>query len=633
MAIRDLDRRLRNLDSSDTTTPTPLTDSLINNDQFNYAHLVKFEKPTNDLLKGKTSRNANTYSYITDSAFDISWDDFSVNAKGIATGTQLYNANKLTKVGTVTETTDAKASGISITLDCASLGASVSFAGIAVTSTTVLCQSGVDLVEEGFREGDKVELTTTNGVAGKGYAIIKEFQDNNRKFTYTASAEGALVAGTEDATKFHTISLASEEIHALLLNKSHTTYTTYLNREVFIYKAHLDPDTNAIIGDPYLLFKGIIASGSIKEDPSKGSSITWGLTSHWGDFSRVSGRLTVDDAHRALDGNGEPDTEALIRPEYGSDLGFAHANQSLNVMATYNDIEISYKQVDINGGWFGGKRLREVETEVERRTDLAFNLSPKYLPVVYGVQKLDSIPIFVDTDNNDASQIYVAYAICEGPIAGILDLYIDGNSSICVDKADFDLRSTAGDTVDFVCKGRMDRGDALTGYNANTSTGVDGSGFLDLWGNYGRRGPLAAAYRQANMFTQAYSTSASIADSDTGILHEKTHTITSPLDGHFQIHVGKPDQKANPTLVGKAASSGFKIQNDYFDGTGEYWGSQHQLLDTAYTVGKFTIAAGETSIPEIDFIVRGKGVKCHNYDRAYNKTNSIVYNRLCHRYS
>ena len=34
MAIRDLDRRLRNLDSSDTTTPTPLTDSLINNDPF-----------------------------------------------------------------------------------------------------------------------------------------------------------------------------------------------------------------------------------------------------------------------------------------------------------------------------------------------------------------------------------------------------------------------------------------------------------------------------------------------------------------------------------------------------------------------------------------------------------------------
>ena len=621
MAIRDLDRRLRLLDANDT----PITDSLNNNDQFNYAHLVKFEKPTNDLLKGKTSRNANTYSYITDSAFDISWDDFSLNAKDVANGTQVYNANKLTKVGTVTETTDAKASGLSITLDSASLGASVSFAGIAVSSTTVLCQLGVDLVEEGFREGDKVELTTTNGAAGKGYAIIKEFQDNNRKFTYTASAEGALIAGTEDATKFHTISLASEEIHALILNKSHTTYTTYLNREVFIYKAHLDPDTNAIIGDPYLLFKGIIASGSIKEDPSKGSSITWGLTSHWGDFSRVSGRLTVDDAHRALDGNGEPDTDALIRPEYGSDLGFAHANQSLNVMALYNDIEIEYKQVDINGGWFGGKRMREVEVEVERRTDLAFNLSPKYLPVVYGVQKLDSIPIFVDTDNNDASQIYVAYAICEGPISGILDLYVDDASSICVDKADFDLRSTAGDTVDFVCKGRMDRGDTLAGYNANTATDVTGIVDMEnIWARFG--GPAMDAYRSAATKTQAYSTNATgVVDNGTGILHEKTHTITSPISGNFQVHVGRPDQRANPTLVGKAAANGFKIQNDYFEDDGEYWGSQHQLLDTAYTVGKFTIAAGETTIPEIDFIVRGKGVKCYNYDRSYNNTNSVVY--------
>ena len=53
--------------------------------------------------------------------------------------------------------------------------------------------------------------------------------------------------------------------------------------------------------------------------------------------------------------------------------------------------------------------------------------------------------------------------------------------------------------------------------------------------------------------------------------------------------------------------------------------SMYELLDTAYTVGKFTIAAGETSIPEIDFIVRGKGIECHNYDRSYNNTNSAVY--------
>ena len=118
-------------------------------------------------------------------------------------------------------------------------------------------------------------------------------------------------------------------------------------------------------------------------------------------------------------------------------MGFER--RSINVMALYNDIELSYKQVDINGGWPGGKRIREVETVVEKRTDLAFNLSPKYLPVIYGIQKTDSIPIFVDTSNTNAAEIFVAYAICEGPVAGLLDIYIDGNSGICVDKADFDL--------------------------------------------------------------------------------------------------------------------------------------------------------------------------------------------------
>ena len=611
---------------------TTLETSLLNNDVFNYAHLVKFEKPTTEMVRGKTSQKADTYSYITEGSFDIVWDDGSVDGEGNLNGPQTYIANKLGKIGSVTESTEARASSVSITLDTASLGSSTTINSLKFQSTTLTGPYGTNFVEDGFREGDKVLITSSNSSAPNinKYLTITTFKEDGKAFNFTTS--DTLSTSANFLVHPYVVTLASEELNALLLNKTSTTYTTYLNREVFIHKAHMDIDTNQIIGataqlagGAYLVFKGIITNGAIKEKPDKSSSITWTLSSHWGDFARVSGRLTVDESHRALDGTGQPDLDAVVRPEYAGDLGFAHANQSLNVMALYNDIEISYKQVDINGGWFGGKRLREVETEVERRTDLAFNLSPKYLPVVYGVQKIDAIPVFVDTSNTNAAEIFVAYAMCEGPIGGLLDLYIDNNSSICIDKADSDLRSSAGDTVDLVCKGRADRGNALTGYNANSGNAANiASGMDDFWREYGRS--FGRTGRSAGSFykpeVQSYSVNATAADSQTGILHEQTHTITSPLNGHFQFHSGLADQRANPTLVSKAAGNGFKIQNDYFEGkSDEYWNTNHQLLDTAYTVGKFTIAAGETSIPEIDFVVRGKGVQTFNYDRTYNKTN------------
>ena len=627
MAIRNLNTTLRT--------------SLLNNDPFNYAHLVKFERPVPyPLGNKKASRNASTYTYVTDGAFDIVWDDGSKNLAGASNLEQTYNANKLGKIGNVTETTEAKASTTTITLDTSALGATASVHQMMFQSNTITGPVGFDFVAEGFSEGDKIYIVgdataiAANNQQGEGvarnsqgiYVTIDTFKDEGRGFRFTEALSSYANAFQNYN---YTISLASEEIESLTADKTSGSYSTYMNREVFIYKAHMDIDTNAIIGEPYLIFKGIISNGQIKEDPGKSSSIIWTLSSHWGDFSRVSGRLTVDEAHRALDGSGEPDPDAVIRKEYIGDLGFAHANQSLSVMALYNEIEIGYKQVDINGGWPGGKRLREVENTVERRTDLNFNLSPKYLPVAYGVNKLDAIPVFVDTANTDASEIYVAYAMCEGQIGGLLDLYIDDNSSICVDKADSDLRSTASENIDLVCTGRMDRGNALGGYNANTNANI--TGHVDHEGfryNFGRGGgpfsTVGANFRKPKV--QGFSVNSTGTDTAGGLQHNRTHTINSPITGHFQFHAGKPDQAANSTLVGKAASNGFKIQNDYYEDANKntYWTNQHQLLDTAYVVSRFTIAAGETSIPEIDFVVRGKGVECHNYDRTYNNTNVVT---------
>ena len=231
------------------------------------------------------------------------------------------------------------------------------------------------------------------------------------------------------------------------------------------------------------VFKGFFASGKISEDPAKQSVVTWSITSHWGDFQRVSGRITSDSYHRALDGNGIPDKDALVRPAYGTDYGFLHSESAVNLMAIYQVQETRYKEKRRGGlaGLFGGKKMVEYEVEVDNEVDLSFNLDAKYLPVIYGVAKVDSIPIFVDTLATDVSEIFVAYAICEGEVGGLYDIYIDDNSSVCLDENDFDVRNvqTAANTVDVVCKGRMHRGDTLDSKVVKTNTST-------LFGGYGR---------------------------------------------------------------------------------------------------------------------------------------------------
>ena len=63
--------------------------------------------------------------------------------------------------------------------------------------------------------------------------------------------------------------------------------------------------------------------------------ISWSITSHWGDFTRVQGRLTSDQYHRALDQDNNPDPEAVIRPAYATDLGFLHSEQAINLVSIY----------------------------------------------------------------------------------------------------------------------------------------------------------------------------------------------------------------------------------------------------------------------------------------------------------
>ena len=608
------------------TLHTDLETSLLNNDAFSYAHLVKFEKPITTET-GYPVKTATDYAYISDGSFDMTWNDGSEDINGGANGAQVYIANRLIKVGSVTETIQARASNINLEISAVALNTTM-ITTCTIASTTITAATSI--VDAGFAEGDTILLTTA-GANNTATVRIDSFSNDNKTIAYTLiNRASALTTGSAS----YTLTFASDEVNAILADNTSTTYAGYINREVFVYKAHINPDTGAIIGEPYLLFKGIIASGKLSEDVTKTSKISWGLTSHWGDFVRVNGRLTSDGEHRALNGEGTSDSLALIRPEYGGDLGFMHSEQAINLIANYN-VMITKTKLIMKRKWYGSKSYKQVEYQEEesREVDLRFNLDAKRLPVIYGVQRTESFPVFVDTLDDDSKKVYVAYAICEGEIGGLYDVYLDDQSSICVDKNDLATRGAGTTTAEVVCNGRMERGDTLQGRAISTGTRVMYPGVGANFGGPGGRwrsdlgigpdGIPGFAVRNNTLNSSVGSGSSAGAAGGGGITHGKGTKFNTPIPLKLTMHTGKPFQKSDDTLSAISAAGNFKIQNDYFEGTGDYWGPNHRLLDTAYATAEYTIGEGDTTIPELEFIVRGRVLDCYDYDYSY--TQDIQY--------
>lgn len=608
---------------------TDLRASLLNNDPFNYAHLIKFERPS---ITNELSGQPETFTYLTDAAYNISYDDGTTTAVGGAIPAQTYVANKVLKIGSISESIVPKVGSMSLTLDSSTLGTAVAIsATINATAKTIVTDVDLSLY---YQEGDKVSLTGAGGNNNQSF-IIRKFAASNT-VTYTDVIEDDIYTALVNASSVsYSSSLNSEELITLLQAKS-STYTGYLNRRVSIYRAHINPETGTIIGEPYLFFKGLISKGTIKEDVNKGSTITWTLTSHWGDFQRVSGRYTNDDSHRALNQQGIPVPEAALRAEYANDRGFAHAEQAINLNSTYTTMETRTRyQEDQSVTGLGTGANIEYEVPVQRNVDLAFNLSAKYLPVVYGVQKIKGIPIFVDTDRSDSSKVTLVHALCEGPIAGILDMHVDGNPFICVDQSDEDLRGAQPFMSDEereskTCFGRADLGGVLLGYpnaaDAATFNTLDPD--LPVSTNGGNSDMIFSldafdeelSYADFFIDTGGFTEGATAARAGTGAFanwtHEEFFETSHPLNMKLQLHTGKPFQRANGGLVSRAKANSFHVQK-YEERPDLYWTTSHRLLDTAYVVGDYTIAADETTIPEMEFVVQGRSVECHHYDGVF----------------
>lgn len=585
-------------------------------EEFQYAHLIKFERPSRpDSITGKVSTHFSRFTHLTDASRDVAFDDGSKDSFGVSNGTQTYLANKILKVSEVSESTEAKATNFNVVIDGNGLGASVQAQNVNIVARPnneydiEFVDKTVDLVYEGFREGDKIQLTGGQ----TGHFNIVNFRENN--VLRVKKIDDNLTEGNFTINAV----LSSEEVRAILMDKSLTDYSSFLNREVYIYKAYIKDGLT--VGEPLLLFKGIISNVSF-DDGDRGIQVTWGLTSHWGDFAQVKGRISSDDFHRALDQNGNPQPLAALKPEYAYDRGFMHSETSINSLAKYI-VKVEKTKVKAKNGILGlgaKTKVKKYYVDEDRFTQLDLQLAAKAIPLHYGVRFTEGFPIFADTLVDDSASVYVAYAIGEGPIGGLYDIYVDGKSLICTNKGDFEARSQQNDdsTVEVICRGRADRGDVLEG-----QTSTDGNTTIDFYGSnppITNRGPifqLLLALINYNPYVPP--TEANYSSTGRGVQTGESIKLTSPIDMVLDFFNGTTHQLASSQLVDLAKNNKFKVQNDYWldkDG-GDYWGPNHRLADTAYAVVNYKISEGETTIPSLEFIIRGKLIKCYNYDYSY----------------
>ncbi len=169
-------------------------------DPFLYAHLVKFEKPIKTVT-GAVAETFQDYSYLTDASHNITFDDGSQNSVGDWNGAQTYVAERLTKVGQVAETTQAKATSMTLTLDSIALNSTV-----VPTSTTIVHDSNPQTVEiseswidAGFSEGDKIRIASDDGNNGK-YIIITGFRNANKTVTVILESGGVSTSSNANYT-------------------------------------------------------------------------------------------------------------------------------------------------------------------------------------------------------------------------------------------------------------------------------------------------------------------------------------------------------------------------------------------------------------------------------------------------
>lgn len=430
-----------------------------------------------------------------------------------------------------------------------------------------------------------------------------------------------------------------------------TSDSSYEGRRLKIYRAYLNEQNQVIEmqgNGPLVLFEGQITDISL-EDPivSSSSEVTWECVGDLQDFEKVAGRETDDTQHRALvtrEENGviiEEPSDAAYREEYKTDTGFLHAGHTVTAAIPYLTKE---KQYYFKRKWHGlSGSLRTRDVEVEREIDLNVSLEVKHLPVIYGVQNTQGIPVFADVLKSDPSRAYVVYAVCEGEIEGFLNVYVNSASAMCGPGANREESA--------VCVGNMANGDTLSTYVRTSNQNY----MRRFWNRYpynrgGEIGIVSPPYMDIPPWRDTEPTEEDLPTPifiDTsrpnteGTRHGERFTIGAeggPITLTF--YHGTPNQAPDSVLTQLAAENKFLLQNIRRKPDGSAWGPEYwqaastgvsgaALLDTAYVVAEFTISEDRTEIPTLEFVVQGRpAMYFDNGAIGYKQTLNPVWHAL-----
>ena len=161
--------------------------------------------------------------------------------------------------------------------------------GLSSAVKTELATGNIDpvlLIEFGF--------TTPVYLTNASFDITSSVSGTSRTYTSNGHLKSiASVNETSSPTKNSlgiSLSAVDQTYVSIVLNEN------IINNDVHVYRGFLD-STMSLVADPFLLFYGTINDYKITDNTTS-ASLVMTVTSHWGNFSKTSGRTTTDNSQK-----------------------------------------------------------------------------------------------------------------------------------------------------------------------------------------------------------------------------------------------------------------------------------------------------------------------------------------------